>query len=117
MTDLISRTAVIAELNKIGLAYGVTGIPATIVRAKSAVSNLPPAEGSTADLIRALEMFVALVQHINTSEGVCCCGDFMDTHANPMDCGHAPCDIGDYFASQALDEARKVLATVGVDPK
>ncbi len=36
------------------------------------------------------------------SAGVCCCGENMDGHSNPMECGHSPVDMGDYSAGQWL---------------
>ena len=43
-------------------------------------------------------------------EGVCCCGDSMDTHAEPMDCGHWPVDHGAYVASRLVDDTNATLA-------
>jgi len=52
---------------------------------------------------------IAIIEHCDVTEGVCCCGDDMDTHAEPMSCGHSPVDHGSYTASQWLDEARAAL--------
>mgnify|MGYP000846790213 FL=1 len=52
---------------------------------------------------------IAIIEHCDVTEGVCCCGDDMDTHAEPMSCGHSPVDHGSYTASQWLDEARATL--------
>ena len=53
---------------------------------------------------------IAIIEHCDVTEGVCCCGDDMATHAEPMSCGHSPVDHGSYIASQWLEEARAALA-------
>ncbi len=62
------------------------------------------------DLYAALEACVVSLERANTEEGVCCCGDSMDRHSDPMHCGHSPVDMGDYYAGQALAAARAALA-------
>ena len=59
----------------------------------------------------ALEACVASLERADTEEGVCCCGDSMDRHSDPMTCGHSPVDMGDYYAGQALKSARAALAS------
>jgi hypothetical protein len=27
----------------------------------------------------------------------CCCGEYMENHSNPMDCGHSPVSMHDYY--------------------
>lgn len=39
---------------------------------------------------------LAFMQNAPVSSGVCCCGDDMERHANPMDCGHRPVDQWDH---------------------
>ena len=72
-----------------------------------ATSNLVTA---APDLYAALEACVVSLERANTEEGVCCCGDSMDRHSDPMHCGHSPVDMGDYYAGQALKAARAALA-------
>lgn len=62
------------------------------------------------DLYAALEACIASLERADTAEGVCCCGDSMDRHSDPMSCGHSPVDMGDYYASKALEAARAALA-------
>lgn len=38
---------------------------------------------------------MGFVEHAPVSSGICCCGDDMTRHANPMDCGHTPVDQWD----------------------
>lgn len=62
------------------------------------------------DMAEALEACIASLERADTAEGVCCCGDSMDRHSDPMSCGHSPVDMGDYYASNALEAARAALA-------
>jgi hypothetical protein len=57
-----------------------------------------------------LELFCNIVEHSTVSDGMCCCGDDMDGHANPMNCGHSPVDHGGYTADGAHKAARAFLA-------
>lgn len=72
-----------------------------------ATSNLISA---APDLFAALGACVVSLERAKTEEGVCCCGDSMDRHSDPMSCGHSPVDMGDYYASNALAAARAALA-------
>jgi hypothetical protein len=60
--------------------------------------------------VEALRACVASIEHADMSDGVCCCGEEMDGHSDPMNCGHTPTDMGKYYAFLALKAARKVLA-------
>ena len=57
----------------------------------------------------ALEGCVGLLTNASVRTGVCCCGDDMEHHGSPMDCGHSPVDSGEYNASLCLDAARTAL--------
>ena len=61
-------------------------------------------------LAEALESCVASLGRADAKEGVCCCGDSMDQHSDPMYCGHMPTDMGEYYAAQALEAAADALA-------
>lgn len=37
-----------------------------------------------------------IFRHCTVSDGVCCCGDNMESHPSPMSCGHTPVDHGAY---------------------
>lgn len=48
-----------------------------------------------------------LIEFINNAQvisGVCCCGDDMQRHSNPMDCGHSPRDQWDYLVQCWLEQ-------------
>jgi hypothetical protein len=61
-------------------------------------------------LVEALKACVASLERAKTAEGVCCCGDDMDRHSDPMWCGHSPTDMGEYYAHKALEAAASALA-------
>ena len=56
-----------------------------------------------------LSRFVNLANNTSTSSGCCCCGDSMENHASQMACGHAPCDSGEYYMSQLIEQTTEVL--------
>jgi len=70
-----------------------------------------------AELEGALGGCVAAIEHADMSDGVCCCGDNMEGHSDPMNCGHSPTDMGEYHASQVLSVARAALSTPTEEPK
>jgi hypothetical protein len=71
-----------------------------------------PRDAQIAALVEALDACIANIEHADMSDGVCCCGDNMDGHSNPMSCGHAPVDMGEYYAHLAIVKARAALAAV-----
>lgn len=38
------------------------------------------------------------------ASGVCCCGESMDRHSDPMDCGHTPRDEWDWAVECLLKD-------------
>lgn len=70
------------------------------------------------DMFEALKGLLDTVERLDTSEGVCCCGDDMDAHADPMFCGHSPVDAGHYYHGKAIEAARSALSKAqGTTPK
>ena len=63
-----------------------------------------------AALEAALNDCIAAIEHADMADGVCCCGDNMENHSEPMNCGHSPVDAGEYHAHQVLTAARTALA-------
>lgn len=53
---------------------------------------------------RKMRDFIEFVKSSPVNSGVCCCGDEMDTHPEPMSCGHTPVDQWHYSLSQWLDQ-------------
>ena len=70
-----------------------------------------------AALEAALNGCIAAIEHADMADGVCCCGDNMDNHSEPMNCGHSPVDAGEYHAHQALTAARAALSTPATEPQ
>lgn len=68
------------------------------------------AEAKLAKAVGLLEAWINVAAHCTIEEGVCCCGDSMDTHAEPMDCGHSPFDHGAYIAKGLVEETNAILA-------
>ena len=62
-----------------------------------------------AKLRAALIVWEAAYDNTLMRSGVCCCGDDMETHSPPMNCGHSPVDSGEYYASSAIMQTRAVL--------
>lgn len=54
------------------------------------------------DLVEALE-------NSDVSNGVCCCGDSMNAHSDPMFCGHMPVDSGEYYTGQLIERAKTLI--------
>ena len=72
---------------------------------------LTTANRRIAALTEALEGCVAAIEHADMADGVCCCGDMMEGHSDPMSCGHSPVDQGHYHSHQVLASARAALTT------
>ena len=120
MTDLTDE-AVKALLDEMTFAMFGDGTDDTISEKLAralldARAELAAAQQREAALTKALEACVASLERVDTAEGVCCCGDSMDRHSDPMSCGHSPVDMGDYYAGQALESARAALAQTPTDP-
>jgi hypothetical protein len=63
-------------------------------------------------LVKALDACMTSLERADTTEGVCCCGDSMDQHSDPMWCGHSPVDMGTYYAANAIEAARAALRAI-----
>lgn len=42
------------------------------------------------------DALIAFMENAPVNSGVCCCGDDMNRHGNPMACGHSPVDMWDH---------------------
>lgn len=45
------------------------------------------------------DALLAFMENAPVASGICCCGDEMDRHGNPMYCGHSPVDMWDNSVS------------------
>ena len=61
-------------------------------------------------LAEKLEGWIGVAANCTIESGVCCCGDDMDRHGIPLDCGHSPVDHGAYAATQLIDATTSALA-------
>ncbi len=75
-----------------------------------AVDATPDLRDVVRELVDALTRLLATVERLDISEGVCCCGDSMENHSNPMVCGHSPVDMGEYHHGAAIEAARAAIA-------
>ena len=74
------------------------------------IDRIEELEAKLAKAVGLLEAWVNVATHCTIEDGVCCCGDNMDTHAEPMDCGHSPVDHGAYIANGLVEETNATLA-------
>lgn len=79
-------------------------------RAVSAEAELAALRKAADALAMNLEAWEVIAHHCTISDGVCCCGEDMKKHSDPMYCGHAPVDHGGYQASLHMKEAEAALA-------
>lgn len=59
--------------------------------------------------ISVIESLLSVIERADVREGCCCCGDNMENHSNPMDCGHSPIDAGEYYTGLAVEQAQQYL--------
>ena len=72
---------------------------------------VPAGMESLRDVIRRCADFI---ENAPVSSGVCCCGDSIEHHADPMSCGHSPRDQWDYSAESMVAELRAATAEAQV---
>ncbi len=88
------------------------------LRSSAGVGRWTTAMHEAADLIERqaaqIEMMREFIARAPASSGVCCCGEAMDNHSSPMNCGHTPVDLWDHSVEQILsttpDQALKQFA-------
>lgn len=78
-------------------------------RALAAETEVERLRGLTTEAIQ-------LVENCSVETGVCCCGEDMERHSTPMNCGHTPTDMGAYQSLQWLDAARAALIDTPPQP-
>jgi hypothetical protein len=61
------------------------------------------------DLLVALRAMLAIVSQTGIASGICCCGDDMNQHENPFNCGHVAVDSGHYHSGPLLECARAAI--------
>jgi len=63
-----------------------------------------------AAMAKAGQSLLDCLAQCSVESGVCCCGDDMAKHSNPMNCGHSPVDSGAYYTELAADKLRALIA-------
>ena len=81
-------------------------------RAKARIAAL---EANLAKAVKDLKGWLEVSRHCTIEDGVCCCGEAMKGHANPMSCGHSPMDHGAYAARRLAESTRATLAEIDGD--
>lgn len=78
-----------------------------LVKKDSAIA--PWSQRADADLWAEVErlreagnFLCTVIEMCEVSDGMCCCGDDMTGHMDPVFCGHTPTDNGAYQASRAV---------------
>ena len=61
-------------------------------------------------LITALQNLMHVIENCSVTAGHCFCGDSMDRHSHPMDCGHTATDMGAKYADDAYETGKQALA-------
>jgi hypothetical protein len=78
---------------------------------REGLNRIKELEAKLAKAVDLLEAWINVATHCTIEEGVCCCGENMDSsHPNPMHCGHSPVDHGAYVAMNLLEETDTTLA-------
>lgn len=54
------------------------------------------------------EIVEAIQSAWTNGRGVCCCGEDMERHSDPMWCGHMPVDSFDYYTQELFQEMSKL---------
>jgi hypothetical protein len=103
------------DLTKAAFADGASNnirLAETSYRVKWLEAKLAECEARLSKAVELLEAWGDVAVHCSIEEGVCCCGDNMENHTNPMDCGHTPLDHGTYIAGHLEETTRSTLAEI-----
>jgi hypothetical protein len=85
-------------------------IPSEYIREdyQTAAAELRRLHEVNAELLEALRYCVGVLEQVDCSTGICCCGSDMQNHG--MDDGHSPVDQGQYAQSRAIENGRAAIA-------
>lgn len=61
-------------------------------------------------LLEKLQQLLSAYEQADHRAGYCCCGDDMERHGDPMDCGHTPVDAGEYAADNVIRDVKALIA-------
>jgi hypothetical protein len=76
----------------------------------AALDRIEALEAREKEAERLLQSWEGVYSNSEITAGVCCCGDDMADHADPMSCGHSPLDMGEYAASHVFADTRAWMA-------
>lgn len=62
------------------------------------------------ELLEKLQQLLSAYEQADHRAGYCCCGDDMERHGDPMDCGHTPADAGEYAADNVIRDVKALIA-------
>ena len=68
------------------------------------IADLARAKAENEKLRGLVDLAANIFTHCTVTDGVCCCGDNMDGHPDPMGCGHTPVDHGSYVVDKWCKE-------------
>jgi len=77
---------------------------------KALADRIEELKAKLAKAVEALEGWINVYTHCTIEEGVCCCGDDMNSHTLPMDSNHMPLDHGAYIAGELAKQTEITLA-------
>ena len=84
----------------------------TVAEARALASLLLVQDEALEAAEKALILSIGTIYMAETATGDCCCGDNMEQHSDPMNCGHAPVDAGEYHAHLTDEAARAAIAAI-----
>lgn len=80
------------------------------------LTALEAERAKVARLVEGLEQWISVHDNCEIADGVCCCGDDMIGHSEPMSCGHVATDHGAYHAAKVAETTRALLTEIKETP-
>lgn len=71
-------------------------------------SGVYPKGSELREVFDKLDKLVEFIKRAPVESGVCCCGDSMREHPDPMWSGHTPVDMWDHSVQCYVDEHEKL---------
>ena len=77
---------------------------------EDAERNLTDARKRCSELTALVDTAASIFENCSVESGMCCCGEPMEGHPDPMSCGHSATDHGGYVSVGWHNRARSVLS-------
>lgn len=74
------------------------------IRAEAAERERDALKAENEKLRVLVERAADIFRNCTVEDGMCCCGDDMERHPDPMTCGHSPTDHGGHIADQWMKD-------------